>query len=186
MGWFWWILGAAVLLYCGAVRLLAGKMAFAAVPAAGGVLCILLGTGILRFPGNPVLGWISGIGVLVIVILIFLEAGILLRARRLSAPAGKPDYTIVLGCGLRNGETVSRTMLERLEKARAVWQGEPIILSGGQSEREKYPEAEVMARWLMEKGIPPEKLMQEGRSRNTVQNLRFTRDIIEADAGLPV
>ena len=47
MGWFWWILGAAVLLYCGAVRLLAGKMAFAAVPAAGGVLCILLGTGML-------------------------------------------------------------------------------------------------------------------------------------------
>ena len=55
MGWFWWILGAAVLLYCGAVRLLAGKMAFAAVPAAGGVLCILLGIGMLRFPGNPIL-----------------------------------------------------------------------------------------------------------------------------------
>ena len=53
-----------------------------------------------------------------------------------------------------SGLTVSRTMLERLEKARAVWQGEPLILSGGQSEREKYPEAEVMARWLMEKAGP--------------------------------
>ena len=170
LGWFWWILGRRVpsLLRGGAAA--GRKDGLCGGPGGGrGALHPVGDPGCCGFPGNPVLGWISGIGVLGIVILIFLEAGILLRARRLSAPAGKPDYTVVLGCGLRNGETVSRTMLERLEKARAVWQGEPLILSGGQSEREKYPEAEVMARWLMEKGIPPKKLMQEGRSRNTVQ-----------------
>lgn len=186
MGWFWCTVGAAALLYCGAVRLLAGKMAFAAVSAVGGAFSALLGLGMLRFPGNLVLGWISGIGVLGICILTALEAGILLRARRLSTPAGKPDCTVILGCGLRDGERASRTMLERLEKAFSVWEGEPIILSGGQSEREKYPEAAVMARWLAGKGVPPEKLLQEGRSRNTVQNLRYSRGMIEAEFGRPV
>ena len=186
MGIVWCIIGTLVLLYCGGVWFMAGKMRFVRVPAAGSLMGLILGVLLLLFPGNGLLHGISFLGICGILVLLLLEGSILFQVRRLPVDTGPVDYTVVLGCGLRDGERASRTMVERLQKALEVWQGEKIVLSGGQSGREKYPEAEVMAQWLMNKGVPREKLILEDHSRNTLENLHFSRKKKKKDSGLPV
>ena len=185
MGIFWCLMGAGVLLYCAAVRLRAGRMAFMRLVAAGGGLALLAGIWRILSPAGMLPRILSGLGLAALFALLMLEAANLLRIRALPRMDAAPDCTVVLGCGLRGGEAVSRTMEERLQAAYAAWEGETLVLSGGQSAREKYPEAEVMARWLAGRGVPADRLVLESRSRNTVQNLRFSAELL-AREGKPV
>ena len=95
------------------------------------------------------------------------------------------DYTeqtvIVLGCGLR-GERVSVGLAKRLNKAAEYHDKNPdaiIIVSGGQGPQEDISEALAMKRYLMEKGVPEEKIIMEDRSTSTITNFRYSREIME-------
>lgn len=95
------------------------------------------------------------------------------------------DYTektvIVLGCGIR-GERVSVGLAKRLDKAYQYHTKNPdavIIVSGGQGPQEDITEALAMKRYLMEKGVPEDKIIMEGKSTSTITNLRNSREIME-------
>jgi hypothetical protein len=54
-----------------------------------------------------------------------------------------------------------------------------LITSGGQGPRERLPEARAMADYLIRRGIPGDRVACEERSRNTDQNLRFSKAIMQ-------
>lgn len=88
-------------------------------------------------------------------------------------PEETPGYVIILGAGVR-GTTVSRTLKQRLDTAAAYWLAHPevrLIVSGGQGAGEDITEAEAMYDYLLEAGVPKNRIIKEGRSRNTVENL---------------
>ena len=93
---------------------------------------------------------------------------------------------IVLGCGIR-GERVSVGLAKRLNKAYEYHLQNPdamIIVSGGQGPQEDIPEALAMKRYLVDKGVPEEKIIMEDKSTSTITNFRNSYEIMEKE-GLP-
>ena len=94
----------------------------------------------------------------------------------------EPDAIIVLGSGLI-GDKVPPLLAQRLTKGKAIYdqfQGRPtIIVSGGQGEDELTSEAEAMANYLIVQGVPEKSILIENRSRNTFENLTFSKAILE-------
>ena len=97
------------------------------------------------------------------------------------------DYVIIHGAGLLDGDRISKLLADRLDKAIEVYQKDPtppiMIPSGGKGSDETISEAEAMARYLIDKGIPPEKIIKEDQSLTTFENLKFSKRIIEAREG---
>ncbi|MFB9907976.1 YdcF family protein [Allokutzneria oryzae] len=96
------------------------------------------------------------------------------------------DFVIVLGAGLIRGR-VSALLRGRLDRARVVYDSlvaggrEPMIItSGGLGVHEERSEARAMADYLVEKGVPEDRILLEEESRTTLQNLRFSREIMVA------
>jgi uncharacterized SAM-binding protein YcdF (DUF218 family) len=96
------------------------------------------------------------------------------------------DFLVVLGSGLTRGSRVPPLLASRLERARGMYvrqaaHGNPpvLITSGGQGRRERLPEARAMADYLVRRGIPGDRIECEERSRNTEQNLRFSKAIMQ-------
>lgn len=88
---------------------------------------------------------------------------------------------VVLGCRVY-GERASLSLQERLEAAYEylIEQEDAVcILSGGQGEGENISEAECMYRYLIAKGIVPERLYKEEKSTNTRENLLYAKQLIE-------
>lgn len=97
------------------------------------------------------------------------------------------DYVIIHGAGLLDGDRVSKLLADRLDKAIEVYQKDPtppiMIPSGGKGSDEKISEAEAMARYLIDKGIPPEKIIKEDQSLTTFENIKFSKRIIDGREG---
>ena len=55
-----------------------------------------------------------------------------------------------------------------------------IIVCGGQGDKEPMPEAEAMASWFIDQGVPAERVIADPDSINTLQNLQNARAIMEA------
>ncbi|MFJ2820090.1 YdcF family protein [Streptomyces toxytricini] len=104
---------------------------------------------------------------------------------------GDVDFVVVLGSGLLGGERVPPLLASRLEKglrlqaAQAARGGRvPLLLaSGGKGSDERVSEARAMADWLLAQGAAPELVQLEDRSRTTDENLAFSREVMEAEAG---
>ncbi len=92
------------------------------------------------------------------------------------------DFIIVLGAGLSGGVRVTPLLKSRLNKALKVFDSHlfvpDIIVSGGQGEDEKISEAQAMKIYLLEQGVPEEKIILEDQSRNTRENLLFSEQIM--------
>ena len=91
------------------------------------------------------------------------------------------DVVIVLGAGIR-GEQVSLTLVRRLDEAVKYHSKNPesvIAVCGGQGPQEDITEALAMERYLIAKGIPPEKIVKEEESTSTYENLAFARAVLE-------
>lgn len=96
---------------------------------------------------------------------------------------GSPEIMIVLGCQVMDWGP-SQSLADRLDCALDYFQENPemiIIVSGGQGDNEPTTEAFAMAQYLMERGVAEEQIYQEGNSRNTHQNLSFTRTLMEKE-----
>ncbi len=104
---------------------------------------------------------------------------------------GNEKAVVVLGAGLR-GQQVSGLLARRLNAALEYYQENPdilLVVSGGQGPDEDIPEAEAMARYLMERGVPQEHILKEDKSASTEENFAFSRALLEQagiDAGQPV
>jgi uncharacterized SAM-binding protein YcdF (DUF218 family) len=96
------------------------------------------------------------------------------------------DFVVVLGSGLIGGSRVPRLLANRLDRGRKVYEaqaarGNPPVLvtSGGQGPDEDLPEADAMADYLAERGVPKDRIQRENRSRTTEENLRFSKAVME-------
>ena len=106
-------------------------------------------------------------------------------------PAYNRDYLIILGCCIRNDGTPTPILRGRIdaainfEKAQFAATGKhaKLVTSGGQGSDEVISESESMKRYLIEQGYPEEQIIKEDKSVNTDQNIKFSRDKIEEDAG---
>lgn len=93
---------------------------------------------------------------------------------------GEKQTVIVLG-GAIDGERPKLMLSRRLQVAAAYLAENPqavCIVSGGQGADEAVPEALAMQKYLLELGIPAERILQEDRSMNTRQNIAFSAGIL--------
>lgn len=107
-------------------------------------------------------------------------------------PRKVQEYIVVLGAGLKEGK-VSPLLARRVDKAIGFYHKQAkkrrppkLVMSGGQGADEPRPEAEAMAEYAREKGVPEEDILLETRSVNTMQNMAFSKEVMDADShGLP-
>ena len=95
------------------------------------------------------------------------------------------DYVIVLGAAVY-GEEPSITVKNRVKSAVSYLKKHPsakAVASGGQGEGEDISEAECMRRLFVHYGIRDERILPEDRSSSTMENLSFSKAVIEADGG---
>jgi uncharacterized SAM-binding protein YcdF (DUF218 family) len=106
----------------------------------------------------------------------------------LVARTGGSDFVIVLGAGLGQGGRVPPLLASRLDRGHEIWTslnrrakgpGPLLIVSGGKGDDERVPEATAMAAYLTARGFPADHLLLEERSRNTEENLLFSKAIMD-------
>lgn len=118
----------------------------------------------------------AGVAVLgVLSVLVFLGA----------ATPGKAnlDYVIVLGARVKE-HTVSNSLKKRLDRAIVYAEENPdtvLVLSGGKGSGETVSEAQVMYDYMIYNGVSPRQLLMEDRSVSTVENIAYSRIVIEQD-----
>ena len=97
------------------------------------------------------------------------------------------DYLIIHGAGLLKGDKMSKLLANRIDKAIKIYnksKRKPVIIpSGGQGQDETISEAEAMKKYLLEHGIPEEHIIIEDKSKNTMENLQNSRNIIFSKEG---
>ena len=114
-------------------------------------------------------------------VFIFVE-GCIVSGFSMMAPAGL-DYLIVLGAQMKRSGP-SKALQYRLDAAIDYLQENPdtvIIVSGGQGSDEHISEAQGMHDYLVEKGIPEEKIVMEDQSENTFENLIFSAEYLKKE-----
>lgn len=86
------------------------------------------------------------------------------------------DYLIVLGAKV-DGRRITISLRLRLEKAFRYLQENPdtkAIVSGGKGKGEDISEAEAMASYLEEAGILKSRIVREGKSTSTEENMKYS------------
>ncbi|MDO3412820.1 YdcF family protein [Saccharibacillus sp. CPCC 101409] len=98
------------------------------------------------------------------------------------ASGGKTDVGIVLGASLWSNKP-SPALKERLEAAIAGYQAGDypmLIVSGGlDNDRMKLTEAEGMAEYLEERGVPKSDILLENEATSTYENLLLSQRIMQ-------
>lgn len=106
-------------------------------------------------------------------------------------PDPDKDWLIVLGCGLKRDGTPTPLLKGRLDLAldfyrrqlRETGKRARFIVSGGQGADEVQSEAASMRDYLQGQGIPAEEIVLEDRSTDTEENMRFSKQKIDAAGG---
>lgn len=182
--------GILSLIYYLVILLYAGWSAsFSGLWLAVGV--ILIGAAVFLHTGNQhglrgqMPSWLKiGLGTFFAtgVVLFLVIEGLIISGMR---QQGKPglDYVVVLGAQV-NGTIPSRSLKKRLDRAWEYLQENEntlAILSGGQGSGEEISEAEAMYRYLVDRGLDPERLIKEEQSTDTAENLNFSRRLMEKE-----
>ena len=101
-------------------------------------------------------------------------------------PEPDKDFIIILGCGIRKDGMPSPLLRGRCDRALDFAQKQKaqtgkdliFITSGGQGPDEPISESASMKRYLLEKGVPEERIIEEDRSTDTMENMNFSKRII--------
>lgn len=97
------------------------------------------------------------------------------------------DYLIVLGAAVYKDQP-SLTLVRRLEGTLDYLNEHPdtvAIVSGGMGKGETVTEAQAMHDWLTAHGVPEERIIMEPKATSTLENLKFSFDIIRARGDEP-
>ena len=123
------------------------------------------------------------------VLLVLVAAGVLCFAALFGAVIygsydhiqGEPQVMVILGCQVKN-DGPSQLLRDRLDEALTYLADHPdltVVVSGGQGPDEPSTEARAMADYLMEEGVEEDQILLEDQSHNTVQNFRYTAQLLE-------
>jgi len=102
-------------------------------------------------------------------------------------PAMDKDFIIILGCWFRPDGTLPPLLRSRADRALSFWRSQRektgreacLIPSGGQGRNEPMPEAEAIRNYLLSRGVEDRLILPEAGSVNTLQNMAFSREIIQ-------
>lgn len=95
------------------------------------------------------------------------------------------DYVIILGGGVKGGE-ITKTLQFRLDEGIIFLNEQPhleVIVSGGKGYGETISEGEAMENYLIANGIPKEKIIVETKATSTMENFKYTKQILEEQTG---
>lgn len=103
-------------------------------------------------------------------------------------PKYDKDFIIILGCGIKEDGTLYPLLKGRADRAIEFAQDQVeatgrkpfFVPSGGQGPDECMPEGEAIKNYLLFRGIPEELILPETESVNTLQNMKFSKRIIDA------
>lgn len=89
------------------------------------------------------------------------------------------DCILVLGCGVREDDTPSLMLRDRLETGVALYEAgaAPKLLMSGDHGRKDYDEVNLMKDYAMEKGIPSEDIFMDHAGFSTYDSMVRARDI---------
>ena len=101
-------------------------------------------------------------------------------------PERNKDFLIVLGCGLKPDGTPTPLLQGRLDRALRFYEQQlsetgkelTFITSGGQGPDEAVSESAAMKRYLLGRGVPADRIIEEDRSTDTFENMRFSKEKI--------
>ncbi len=96
------------------------------------------------------------------------------------------NAAIVLGYGSK-GKKMPSMLKKRLDKTIEYHRKNPdaiIVVSGGRGNKNKASEAEVMKEYLLSKGVPSDIVFKEEKSRTTVENFKFSADLLKEKSGV--
>ena len=136
------------------------------------------------YKGKKLYKWIK-------VLIALILAGILAFAALLGAVLygshdriqGDPQIMIILGCQVKPwGPSI--LLQDRLDKALDYLEDHPamtVVVSGSQGPDEPTTEASAMYDYLVENGVAGDQILQEDRSHNTIQNLRYSLELLEQE-----
>lgn len=133
------------------------------------------------------LGTVAVIGLFVVISL----SSYVMYKSRTSTPNKAPnnlEWIIVLGAQVRGDGTPSKVLRYRLDSAITYLDAHPncrAIVSGGQGFNEPTSEAGCMANYLLSHGITQERIVQETKSRNTVENILFSAQALREHGANP-
>ncbi|MFV0395083.1 MAG: YdcF family protein, partial [Coprobacillaceae bacterium] len=91
------------------------------------------------------------------------------------------DFVIVLGAQVR-GTSLSPSLKYRLDATLSYYEKHPtttILVSGGQGVGEDDSEANIMKKYLVQNGIPQDKILTEDKSTTTYENLLYSQKILD-------
>ena len=105
-------------------------------------------------------------------------------------PEPDQDFLIILGCAIRKDGRPFPLLKGRLDRAIAFRNkqlastGKELVFvtSGGQGADEVISESAAMKRYLLENGMPEHMILEENRSTNTFENMKFSKEKIEERA----
>ena len=118
----------------------------------------------------------------------FLIGSVISGARAaLYVPPRDMDYIIILGCAIRKDGTLYPLLKGRVDRAIRFYREQleqtgkkaVFVPSGGRGKDETISEGEAMRRYLISQGIPEEQILPETGSGNTIENMRFSKRLIE-------
>ena len=92
----------------------------------------------------------------------------------------KVDYVIILGARVK-GKKPAKSLMERIKAATEYLKKNPevkVIATGGKGANEGIAEGVAIKRELLKNGINEDRIILEDKSKNTVENFRFSLEKI--------
>lgn len=186
------IFGTILIIYIAIINMIStAKVAFSVPAVIFGIVFIIysvVGDKIINCIENNIyyskLYKTSKVGVItVLILLIGIEFVIIAYPKH---NIDNSDYVLVLGAGLSNGIEPGVLLSQRLNAAidcvNNYNNNGKIVVSGGKGSDEKIAESEAMKKYLIDRGIPEERILVENKSSTTSENFKFSKEIIENDS----
>ena len=113
----------------------------------------------------------------------------------IKAARGTPDpdrdYMMILGCQIRDDGTLTPLLKGRADRAldfarmQREKTGRDLIFvpSGGKGDDEVIAEGQAIRNYLISRGIPEERILTEDRSVNTLENMKYSLQLIREHSG---
>jgi len=103
-------------------------------------------------------------------------------------PEYDKDFLIILGCGLNIDGSPTPLLKGRIDRALDFYYNQLkqtgkellFIPSGGKGDDEVISESQSMKNYLMQRGIKENQIIMEDRSKNTFENMKYSKEKIEA------
>ena len=92
----------------------------------------------------------------------------------------KVDYVIILGARVK-GKKPAKSLMERIKAATKYLKKNPevkVIATGGKGKNEGIAEGVAIKRELLKNGINEDRIILEDKSKNTIENFRFSLEKI--------